>query len=226
MNAIRESLFRTTCLGFAGLLCGGLLAACGKPESGESARAAAIQVRGPCLIPRTYADGELTKKDEELFAASVSGDADQLVQLIGEGGNVNATGALKRTPLFAAAFCHYPDLVKLLIDKGSKHNVRDSSGMAPLHAAVVIGGIETAKVLIENGADINVRDAAGRTPLHLAAATNQNVMVELLLERKANAAARDKNGMTASSLAKDNGHSTPAAIVRKWKEIQKTTQQR
>lgn len=220
MNATRGLFCRITFHGFAGVLCIGLLATCGKPESAEGTVVGAMQIKIPCLIPLTYVDGELSKYDVELISASVAGDAHRADQLIGDGANVNATGALKRTPLFAAAFCDHLEVVKLLIDKGSKHNVRDSSGMAPLHAAVVIGGAETANILIENGADINIRDVAGRTPLHLAAATNQIAMVELLLERKASTAARDRNGMTASSLAKDNGHSIPAAVIRKWKEKQ------
>lgn len=223
MNATREFFRRIVFLGFAGFLCIGLLAACGKHESAQAPLTDTMQERSPCIFSRMYADGELTKNDEELFSASAAGDAQRVDELIGEGANVNETGALKRTPLFAAAFCDHPEVVKLLIDKGSKHDVRDTNGMSPLHAAVLIGSAETAKILIENEADINIQDSAGRTPLHLAAATNQIAMVELLLERTANAAARDRNGMTASSLAKDNGHSIPAVVIRKWKEKLKTS---
>jgi len=209
--------------GFAGLLCLGLLAACGKPAPVEAPGTDAMHKKAPCLVPRTHVAGESGTLDEELFSASAAGDAERADQLIGDGANVNATGALKRTPLFAAAFCDRPELAKLLLDKGGTHNTRDASGISPLHAAVIIGSAEVARILIVNGADINIRDATGRTPLHLAAATNQISLVELLLKEKANTAVRDRNGMTASSLARDNGHSMPADVIQKWQERQAAT---
>lgn len=221
MNPARKSVSRYAFPGIAGLCAIGLLAACGKSESVATAPASAQQAKSPCLIPLVTASGELGKSDGELFSTAAAGDARGVEQSLEQGANVNAIGALKRTPLIVAAFCDHPELVKLLLDKGSRHDAVDSNGMSPLHAAVIIGGMETTKVLIAGGANVNDRDAAGRTALHVAAATNQVALVELLLASKVNTAARDKNGKTAAALADGNGHSMPGTLIRKWQEAHK-----
>jgi len=221
MYSTRKSAFRYALPGLAGLFAIGLLAACGKPETVETS-SAAKQAASPCLIPRTTANGELGEHDAALFSAAAAGDVGGAGESIEQGANLNANGALKRTPLFVAAFCDRPELAKFLLAKGARHDAADANGMSPLHAAVIVGGVETARLLIANGANVNGRDAAGRTPLHVAAATNQLSLVELLLEGKANAAMRDKSGMTAASLAAHNGHSTTASLIRKWRGAHKT----
>lgn len=222
MNATQNFACRLAGLGAAGVFAVGLLAACGKPEPAATP-AAAQQSRSPCLSPHSNVGGTLSASDEQLFSAAAAGDASRSEQSIGAGANVNASGALKRTPLLTAAFCDRPEVVKLLIVKGATQNSVDANGMSPLHAAVIIGGVETARVLVANGADVDIRDAAGRTPLHLAAATNQIPLVELLLEWKANATLRDKHGLTAAALAADNGHSMPGAVIGKWQKKQKAS---
>lgn len=224
MYSTRNSAFRCTLAGLAGLCAIGLLAACGKPESVEAPSVAAQPTGRPCPIPRTNPIEVLSKNDDELLSASAAGDVRGAQQAIDQGANVNASGALKRTPLFVAAFCDRPELVKLLVEKGGKHDIADANGMLPLHAAVIVGAAETAKILIANGANVDSRDAAGHSALHVAAATNQISMVEMLLQAKANATARDKSGKTAASLARDNGHSTPGTVIRQWQEKQKAPQ--
>lgn len=217
MNA-GPSCFRYTLLPNAVLLSVGLLAGCNKPDPAPATLAPASS---PCQVPRTVANGNVSKSDEALFAASAAGDLRAATEAIDQGANIDAVGKLKRTPLFVAAFCDRPPLVRMLLEKGAKPGRADVSGMLPLHAAVVVGAAEAARILIAGGADINGRDPAGRTALHLAAATNQIPLVELLLAGKANAAARDKNGKTAQALAKDNGHSAAADAIQKAQEPQK-----
>ncbi|MDA8258736.1 MAG: ankyrin repeat domain-containing protein [Betaproteobacteria bacterium] len=216
MNPARKSAFRCACPGIAGLCAIGLLAACGKPDPAQTPAVAAQQAPSPCVIPRLAPNTEFSQNDAALFSAAAAGDAGAVQQALEQGANVNASGALKRTPLFAAAFCDRPELVKLLLEKGGKHDIADANGMLPLHAAVVVGSTQVAELLITNGANVNGRDAAGRTALHVAAATNQMPMVGLLLAGKANTALRDTRGMTAAALAMDNGHSLPAAAIRQW----------
>ena len=222
MNPARKSVSRYAFPGIAGLCAIGLLAACGKPDPGQTSPAGAAQAKGPCLVPLTLPNGELSQGDGELFAAAAAGDVPAAEQSLEQGANVNAIGALKRTPLIVAAFCDHPELVKLLLDKGARHDATDTNGMSPLQATVIVGGMDAAKLLIAGGANVNDRDAAGRTALHVAAATNQVALVELLLASKANSAARDKNGKTAAALATGNGHSTPGTLIRKWREAHKT----
>lgn len=222
MKSARKPAIRCAIHGLAGLCAVGLLAACGKPETAPSV--AAQQAQSPCVLPRIVPNAEFSRTDDQLFSAAVAGDVRAAAQAIEQGANVNASGALKRTPLFAAAFCDRPDVVKLLLEKGGKPDLADANGMPPLHAAVVVGGVATAKVLLANGANINGKDAAGRTALHVAAATNQMPLVELLLAGKANTTGRDKHGMTAAALAADNGHSTTASAIRQWQSQHKTPQ--
>lgn len=219
MNA-GPSFFRYTWQPIAVLLSVGLLPGCNKPDPAP-APATLAPASSPCQVTRTVANADVSKIDEALFAASAAGDLRAATEAIDQGANIDAVGKLKRTPLFVAALCDRPPLVRMLLEKGAKPERADVSGMLPLHAAVVVGAAETARILIAGGADINGRDPAGRTALHLAAATNQIPLVELLLAGKANTAARDKNGKTAQALAKDNGHSTAAAAIRKVQEPQK-----
>lgn len=221
MIAIRHCFSRLKFSGIASLLAIGILAGCGNPDSTQAPVSVVQQGSNACLVPHSPAVGDMSENDRELISAAAAGDARRVEQAIADGANVNANGTLKRTPLFAAAFCDRPKVAELLLDKGGQANAIDATGMTSLHAAVIVGGTDTEKVLIAKGADINIRDAAGRTPLHLAAATDQIAMVELLLERGANALARDRSGVTAASLASGNGHSKPAAIIRKWQEKQR-----
>jgi len=221
MNPARKSAFRFACARVAVLCAIGLLAACGKPEPAQTAAGAAQQAPSPCVLPHLAPNAEFNANDKQLFAAVASGDLRAAAQALEAGANINATGALKRTPLFAAAFCDRPAMVSLLLENGAKHDVADANDMLPLHAAVVVGGVETARVLLANGANVNGKDAAGRTALHLAAATDQMPMVELLLAAKANTALRDKLAMTAAALAADNGHSKTASAIKQWQEHHK-----
>lgn len=216
MNPARNPVFRYAFHGLAGLCAMGLLAACGKPDPAQAPSVAAPQIPSPCALPRMTPNAEFSQSDDELFSAALAGDAGAAALAIEKGANVNAAGALKRTPLFAAAFCDRPEMVKLLLEAGGRHDIADINGMLPLHAAVVVGGTVTAEVLIANGANVNGKDAAGRTALHMAAATNQMPMVGLLLAGKANTTLRDARGMTAAALATDNGHSIPATAIKQW----------
>jgi len=224
MNPATTSTFRYAFPGIAGLCAIGLLAACGRPDPAQAPSVVAPQTSSTCVLPRMAPNAGFSQRDDELISAAVAGDAGAAAQAIEQGANVNASGALKRTPLFAAAFCDRPDVVKLLLAKGGKHDVADVNGMLPLHAAVVVGGTETVKALLANGANVNGKDAAGRTALHVAAATNQMSMVELLLAGKANSTLRDTRGMTAAALAADNGHSTAASAIKQWQSQHKTPQ--
>jgi ankyrin repeat protein len=222
MKSARKPAIRHATNGLAGLCAIGLLAACDKPETAPPV--AVPQAQRPCELPRMVPNAEFSQTDDQLFAAAVAGDVRAAAQAIEQGANVNAGGALKRTPLFAAALCDRPDVVKLLLEKGGKPDRADANGMLPLHAAVVVGGVATAAVLLANGANVNGKDAAGRTALHVAAATNQMPLVELLLAGKANTTGRDKHGMTAAALAADNGHSTTASAIRQWQSLHKAPQ--
>lgn len=209
---------RLRALGVVSLLGVAVLAACGKPESADTPAAARPPAVDACQVPHFYSAGQLSKADEELFAAAAAGNVRLVEESIAAGANLNATGSLKRTPLFAAAFCDRPAVARLLLDKGGQVDLKDANGMSSLHAAVIVGAVDTARVLIGKGADINIRDASRHTPLHLAAATDQTPLVELLLQGGADAAARDGKGMTAAALAADNGHDKPAAAIKDWQQ--------
>jgi hypothetical protein len=126
MNATGNFACRLASLGVAILLAVGLLAACGKPDPAATSAAASQKSRSPCLTPLTNIKGTLSASDGDLFSAAAAGDVNRAERSIDEGANVNASGALKRTPLFTAAFCDRPEVVKLLLDKGATQNSVDS----------------------------------------------------------------------------------------------------
>lgn len=181
----------------------GLLAACGDHGTPPSPSLAKVQnpVAENPAKPCSYAGGHPAKADADLFAAAAEGDASRVRQIIGAGGNVNATDSLKRTPLFAAAFCNRPEMENLLIDKGAAVGAKDFLGMEPLHATVLVGASDGAKALIARGARLDARNAAGFTPLHLAAATRQMALVGVLLDSGAKVEAHDLDGIGAASFA-------------------------
>ncbi len=205
-----------------------LLAACGDRSTSKTLLASSVDMAAKTSQPQQCfrVVGQLSKQDDELFAASKVGDVQRVVQAIDAGANIKATDALKRTPLFAAAFCNQPEVANLLIEKGSDVNAKDFIGISPLYAAVADGWDAVTKTLISKGADINIRNSRGRTPLHLAAATNQVVMVELLLAHGADSQVRDNNGLTAALLASDNDHKKISSEIKEWQEKHKSSIQK
>ena len=96
-------------------------------------------------------------KNRDLIQASMNGDVEQVISLLGSGADVNARDQRGRTALLCAVSRGQIDLVKLLLDKGADVNAKGEHGWTPLMEAANRGRSEVAKLLLEKGADVNLK---------------------------------------------------------------------
>ncbi len=118
-----------------------------------------------------------------LVQAAVAGELSEIRQLVAEGADPNATGAMpvdavaqsvlpigslpgfEVAPLLAAAAKGRTAAVRLLIELGAKAaDVHPLFGSA-LHAAAQAGSAETVQALIEAGLPADIKSLQGQTPL-------------------------------------------------------------
>ena len=72
--------------------------------------------------------------NDALIAAAKAGDKENVLRLIGEGADVNASDN-DGMPLHRASENGHVDVVKVLIDNGADVNAKDNDGKTPLDVA-------------------------------------------------------------------------------------------
>ncbi|EPQ57654.1 ankyrin, partial [Gloeophyllum trabeum ATCC 11539] len=147
----------------------------------------------------------------------------------------NVTTDFPHLGLHSAAANGNIGLVKYALSHGQPVNsVLD--GVLPLHAACSFGDEIVVKYLIDNGADVNaprlprrysneknransqlIIGTSGSTPLHFASANGHTNIVITLLQHGAHPDRPDKHGITPEMLARDNGYTETADLLRNWK---------
>ncbi|QSS66487.1 hypothetical protein I7I51_07344 [Histoplasma capsulatum] len=88
-----------------------------------------------------------------------------IVQLLGDGADVNQRDDLGRTALSWAASNRLPGIVYWLIEYGADINIIDLHGRTPLSWAAQAGSHHVVKILVEKGADVNLARGNGLRPL-------------------------------------------------------------
>lgn len=89
-------------------------------------------------------------RSTDLTVIACHGNADRLIQVIQEGGNVNKIDPHDgRSPLFCAAKNHNPRIAELLINAGANIAVVDKNGFTPLIVAAELGNHKVIKLLID-----------------------------------------------------------------------------
>uniref|UniRef100_A0A4W4FXL2 Protein phosphatase 1 regulatory subunit 12A n=1 Tax=Electrophorus electricus TaxID=8005 RepID=A0A4W4FXL2_ELEEL len=111
------------------------------------------------------------------LAACSSGDADEVLRLIGRGADVNYANVDGLTALHQACIDDNVDMVTFLVEHGACINQPDNEGWIPLHAAASCGYMDIAEYLISQGANVGVVNSEGETPLDIA---EEEAMEELL----------------------------------------------
>ncbi|KAF9772568.1 hypothetical protein IL306_009724, partial [Fusarium sp. DS 682] len=133
-----------------------------------------------------------------LHYACLRGHERIVLDLIGQGAEVNAQGRDGKAPLHCAAMGGHMDLVRLLVEAGAVIDVSDAFWTTPLLWAARKGHESVVDYLWPE-ASHKLRDYKGRTALHLAVAAGKNKMVKNLLGQKpqVDMEAKDRNGQAS-----------------------------
>jgi ankyrin repeat protein len=124
-------------------------------------------------------------KNRDLTQASMSGDVEKVISLLGSGADVNAKDQRGWTALLWAVSRGQMDLVKLLLDKGADVNAKGEHGWTPMMEAANRNHPEAVKLLLNKGADVNLKHEYGLTAMKIAKAKGYKEIESLLKARGA-----------------------------------------
>lgn len=153
-----------------------------------------------------------------LWAASYSGFADVVEELLKAGANPNFFESDRLTPLQISAFRGHTEVVRVLL---SNHNPRHhvdvdmvNFGCAPIHLAAEYGHTYVVRELLQNKATIDlITEISPSTAMHLASGGGHLGVLRLLLDRQADMEAKDETGNTPLHIASQYGHSTAVDLL-------------
>jgi uncharacterized protein len=131
-----------------------------------------------------FKDQRCYELQEQLLAASVSGDVSKIKELVDQGANVNGGFDQSLPVLEVAAYNGKADAVRALIRAGARVNRVGSFGETALKSAVYYKQKESVKVLIELGAD--VCEKTETTALQYAIEANNQDIITMLEAAGAN----------------------------------------
>ena len=131
-----------------------------------------------------------------IFEAAEKGDATRVIELLDQGGDVNARNDDDATPLCMAAYTGDLAMAKLLVERGANVDAMTEVGQTALTYTAVQGAVDVAKLLLEHGADVDVPNQTGNTPLAQAAYNGYFDLVELFLDNGAEVNAKNKTNNT------------------------------
>ncbi len=103
--------------------------------------------------------------DQQLIASAENGKTDDVLALLQDGANINATDDQGRTAVMAATYNNQVETVKALIQKGADVNIRDNNLDNVLLHAGASGKLEILKLAIEADADTKLTNRFGGTAL-------------------------------------------------------------
>ncbi|EDW69473.2 uncharacterized protein Dvir_GJ13261, isoform J [Drosophila virilis] len=102
------------------------------------------------------------------LAACLSGDKEEVVQLLNQGADINTANVDGLTALHQACIDDKLDMVEFLIEHGADINRQDNEGWTPLHATASCGFVSIACYLVEHNADVAAVNSDGDLALDLA----------------------------------------------------------
>lgn len=124
--------------------------------------------------------------DADSYNKAVVAKNRRLIELfLGSGFDLNAKGALGRTPLLTAALEQNWPLVTELLKAGANPNLPDDAGATALMAAATSDQGAHVEELIKAGADVKAKDHQGHTALHYAVSTLHPLNLGTLLRHQA-----------------------------------------
>lgn len=152
-----------------------------------------------------YTPSEISK-EAQLMLAVYTEQEDDLLRLLDDGADPNASDEKGATPLHIAALTGQVGAVRVLLKHGAKVNAQEHRGGAALEFAAIKGHDEIIRMLLEKGADTEIESNTGWTPLMDAANLGHANALSILIEAGADVGKTDIYGRSALLLAAQDGH--------------------
>lgn len=125
-----------------------------------------------------------TLKRKKLLDVVERGSANEVLEALDAGADVNAKNALGQTALHVAAARGHHHVVSVLLDRGALVNEAAMDGSSPLAAACEHGHDIVAGLLLKHKARPDAPALNGLAPIHIATRRGQRGLVQLLLKHK------------------------------------------
>ncbi len=119
--------------------------------------------------------------NQKLIDSAEQGDTKNVLKLLKDGADINATDKNGRTAVIAATHSNKPDTVEALIQQGADINIRDNNQDNVLLYAGAEGFLEIVKLAVNAGADTTLTNRYGGTALIPASERGHVDVVEELL---------------------------------------------
>lgn len=134
------------------------------------------------LSNQSKSDGKMVEvMNQQLIVSAVKGDTDNVLKLLQDGADINATDGRGRTAVMAATYENKADMVKALINKGADINIRDNNLNNVLLYAGASGYLDIVKLAVDAGADTKLTNRFGGTALIPASERGHVEVVQELL---------------------------------------------
>lgn len=159
----------------------------------------------------------------ELFISARENNCERLMQLLGEGHDVQAVDKNGWTLLHWAAAADAAEAAQVLLSSGAlvdaqttgevDFNGRVWVGSTPMHVAANFGFLKIAEIMLCAGANMELCDCTGGTPLHSSAYWGTGDVAQVLLTHGANVMAMTKGLSSPLHHASRSGHKLLADIL-------------
>ena len=111
--------------------------------------------------------------DDGIHKACEANDAEQIIEALDGGSDINLKGPGGQTPLFRSVLAGREEAVRTLLKKGADATIPEGSGFTVMHGAAFRGRSNLITLLAEHGVATNTQHKDGFTPLHRACWGNE-----------------------------------------------------
>ena len=162
-------------------------------------------------------DAELAQSSERdestLILAVWNNNAQEVIELIQQGVNVDSANHFGQTPLMIAAMLGNQNIVEMVLKNAADIDRIDNKGLTALMLAARNGQTRIVEYLLNRGADINIQDKRGMTAIMHAASFGHQETVGLILKYMPNLALKNSQAQTADEIALSLGYDAIAGEI-------------
>jgi len=134
---------------------------------------------------------------EQLFRAAITGNAQDMSNLLLQKPELNIHNNTGMSLLYTAATYQREEVVSQLLAAGADSNIQNWTGTCSLHTAVIKNSNRILEDLLKYGANINQQDRYGTTLLHIVATRGGIERIKFLLDHGADVNKVNNRGETA-----------------------------